>query len=152
MHEEYSDTLCPKGEKCGAWNVTSHWDSGCILDKYCNLNGTWEGTDVNFQCVNGEQPEDPSRLRFAVIFNLNSMDNDQYSHGFHVTNNTDILIEGDERKGTGYQWMFRGTDCKNQVVVGGVTKNDITKRREFPFKTVPEAVHGTECSVNFAFM
>ena len=79
------------------------------------------------------------------------MGDDEYSKTFSVGNATDILIEGSERKGTGYQWGFGGTDCENQVVVGAVTHNPTMKTREFPFHTVPNAVKGTQCSVNFVF-
>ena len=97
-HNQYSDSLCPAEEKCGVWNITNSWYDGCLLAQYCNLNGTFEGSDVWFRCLNGDQ-SDHGRDRYAIIFDLQTMyEPQQYQKSFLVTNATDILIEGTEKK------------------------------------------------------
>ena len=66
-----------------------------------------------------------------------------YTKTITVHPGEDVLIEGEETHGTGYVWGFGNTDCENQVIVGAIHKNQITKKREFPFTMVDEAVRGS---------
>ena len=80
MHEEYSDSMCTADSRCGAWNITEHYYEGCILAKYCNETGHFEGIDVDFRCPNGEK-NTHGRDHFAVLFNLDTLvDNRTSSH------------------------------------------------------------------------
>jgi len=110
VHEIYSDSLCPAREKCGVWNKTVHANSyynGCILDKYCELDGTFEGTPVKFRCLNGEK-SDHGKDRYAIVFKLSSMYHPMiYTKTFMISGATDILIEGKEDK-DGYTWSIGG--------------------------------------------
>jgi hypothetical protein len=155
MHDEYSDTLCSDlNEKCGAWNITDVYFDGCILKEYCELDSgvEYEGIPVAFRCPNGKTGPDHGHNRFAHLFNLNDLvRSEKYSETIVVHAMEDILIEGEETHGTIYRWDFGGTDCEDQVIVGAVHKNQITKKREFPFTMVADAKKGSSCAVNFVF-
>ena len=82
---------------------------GCILTKYCDFKGSYDGIETTYTCPNGKKgdsgntpggtapAEGENEPREALLFNLNDIyGTDTYSHKLDINPNTDILIAGKE--------------------------------------------------------
>ena len=136
-------------EVCGVWNITSTYYDGCILKSYCDLDADYFGTDVKFKCINGETAKHDGPEHHTKVFDLSTY---EYSITVDVPANTDLIIEGKENYlKPGYEWQIMESDCVDQISIGAVILNSKEMRRIFPFRSVPETIIGSKCSINFVF-
>lgn len=57
LNNLYKNALCTdSNESCGKWKVgTTKVVEGCILTKYCDIKGTYLGSDVTYECPDGKK-------------------------------------------------------------------------------------------------